>query len=125
MASFFRRFKFFRMKKIPALPSLIIMIPLLLCTTVSPGCAKYTVTTTEYNPADVAYKKKVLTSTWWGKVNKPQRLVDSCGSAGLDEVKIKTNLGQSLLHLVTLGFLNKVTVEWKCHQPCTPVGFQP
>lgn len=89
------------------------------------SCSKYTVTTTENNPADATFKKTVITSTWWGKVNKPQRLVDSCGNAGLDEVKITTNIGYSLLHIVTLGFLNKMKVEWKCHQPCTRVGFQP
>jgi hypothetical protein len=103
----------------------ICMICLVMVSITTPGCSKYTVTTTENNPADVAYKKKVLTSLWWGKIDNPQRLADSCGNAGLDEIKISTNIGYSLLHVVTLGFLNKVKVEWKCHQPCTRVGFQP
>lgn len=89
------------------------------------GCSKYTVTTTENNPADIAFKQKVITSLWWGKVNHPQRLVDSCGNAGLDEVKISSNIGYSLLHIVTLGIVHKVKVEWKCHKPCSDIGFKP
>src|SRR4051812_24162394 len=92
-----------------------------LLVTVSPciqSCSKYTVTTTENNPADVYFKKKVMTSYFWGKVSKPQRLVDSCGNAGLDEIKISSNIGYSLINIITLGCIHKVKVEWKCHKAC-------
>ena len=90
------------------------------------SCSKYTVTTSEKDPADVYYKKKVVASYLWGAVNKPQRAVDTtCGSAGLDEVKITTNVGYSLINVVTLGMVNLVKVEWKCHKPAPVVGFQP
>ena len=104
----------------------LLQISLVACFTVATtGCSRYTVTTTENNPADVAFKQKVITSLWWGKINKPQRLVDSCGNAGLDEVKISSNIGYSLLHIFTLGIVHKVKVEWKCHKPCSEIGFKP
>ena len=90
------------------------------------GCSKYTVTTSQKDPADVYYKQKVMASYFWGTVNNPHRTVDStCGSAGLDEVRITTNLGYSLLHVVTLGIVNVVKVQWKCHKPAPVVGYHP
>ncbi|MDQ6608257.1 MAG: hypothetical protein M3Y85_00330 [Bacteroidota bacterium] len=90
------------------------------------GCSKYTVTTSEKDPADIYYKQKIAASYFWGIVNKPHRVVDTtCGTAALDEVRITTNIGYSLLHVVTLGIVNIVKVEWKCHKPAPVVGFQP
>ena len=89
------------------------------------SCSKYTVTTTENNPADVYFKKQVMTAYFWGKINKPQRLADSCGNAGLDEIKISSNLGYSLLNIITLGCIHIVKVEWKCHKTCAEIGFKP
>ena len=90
------------------------------------GCSKYTVTTNQKDPADVYYKKKIVTSYFWGVVNNPHKTVDTtCGSAGLDEVKITSNLGYSLIHVATLGIVNLVKVEWKCHKPAPVVGYQP
>src|SRR5215210_6999319 len=80
------------------------------------GCAKYTVTTTQRDPVDVAYKKRIMASYLWGIINNPHRSIDStCGAAGLDEVRITTNVGYSVIHVVTLGIVNIVKVEWKCH----------
>jgi len=90
------------------------------------GCSKYSVTTSQKDPADIYFKQKVAASFFWGAVNKPHRVVDStCGSAGLDEVKISTNLAYSLLHVVTLGIVNIVKVQWKCHKPAPVIGYQP
>ena len=90
------------------------------------GCSKYTVTTSQKDPADVYYKQKTMASYFWGTVNNPHRAVDStCGSAGLDEVKITTNLGYSLINVVTLGIVGIVKVQWKCHKPAPVVGYQP
>lgn len=90
------------------------------------SCSKYTVTTSQRDPADSYYKEKVATTFFWGLVNKPDRLVDStCGPAGLDEVKLLTNPGYSVINLVTLGMVNIVKVQWKCHKPQPMVGYQP
>ncbi|HET7898728.1 MAG TPA: hypothetical protein VFL47_13685 [Flavisolibacter sp.] len=90
------------------------------------SCSKYTVTTSQQDPADSYYKEKVTASYFWGLINNPGRLVDtSCGSAGLDEVKVVNNLGYSLIHVATLGIVNIVRLQWKCHKPEPVVGFQP
>lgn len=90
------------------------------------SCSKYTVTTTGRDPADVQFKKKVAASYFWGIINKPQSIVDTaCGKAGLSEVKFTTNVGYSVLHVVTLGIVNLVRVEWKCQKEEPVIGFQP
>ena len=90
------------------------------------SCSKYTVTTSQRDPADVAYKKKVMASYLWGIINNPHRTVDTaCGSAGLDEVKITTNVGYSVINVVTLGIVHVVQVEWKCQKEPPVIGFQP
>lgn len=90
------------------------------------SCSKYTITTSQKNPADVYYKKRVAASYFWGIVNKPQSVVDTaCGSAGLSDVKFTTNFGYSLLNVVTLGMVNVVRVEWKCQKEAPVIGQQP
>ena len=90
------------------------------------GCSKYTIVTSQKNPADIHFKKKVAASYLWGLVNKPQYIIDTaCGKAGLSEVKVTTNVGYSLIHIVTLGIVNIVKVEWKCQKEEPVMGFQP
>ena len=90
------------------------------------SCSKYTLTTSQKNPADIHYKKKVVTSYLWGILNKPQNVIDTaCGKAGLSDVKITSNIGYSLLHVVTLGIVNMVKMEWKCQKEEPVIGFQP
>jgi hypothetical protein len=90
------------------------------------SCAKYTVTTSYKNPADVVYKKKVAASYFWGIVNKPQSIIDTtCGHAGLSEVKVTSNIGYSLIHVVTLGIVHLVKIEYKCQKEPPVIGQQP
>jgi hypothetical protein len=90
------------------------------------SCSKYTVTTSQKDPADIYYKKKIATSYFWGIVNKPRSIIDTaCGKSGLSEVKITSNIGYSLLHVVTLGIVHIVQVEWKCQKEPPVIGFQP
>ena len=90
------------------------------------SCSKYTITTSQKNPADVYYKKRVAASYFWGIINKPQSIVDTaCGSAGLADVKITTNVGFSVLNVVTLGIVNVVRIEWKCQKESPVIGQQP
>jgi hypothetical protein len=90
------------------------------------SCSKYTVITSQRDPADSYYKEKIATTFFWGLLNKPDRIVDtSCGSAGLDEVKVLTSPGYSVINIVTLGIVNIVKLQWKCRKPAPVVGFQP
>jgi hypothetical protein len=91
------------------------------------SCAKYTVTTSQNDKADVQLKTKVLTSYFWGAVNKPKiGVIDStCGNAGLERVVISTNTGYTLLQVITLGIVNKMKVQWYCQKEQPRVEFHP
>ena len=87
------------------------------------SCYHYRVLNTVNDPASVQYHKKVMWSYFWGAVNKPQQFtVPDCTSGGIDEVRVSTNFGNSLLTIGTLGIVCPVTIQWKCHKPCQPVG---
>lgn len=90
------------------------------------GCARYSIMPSQKDPADIHYKKKTAGSYFWGIVNNPHRVVDTtCGTAGLSEIKITGNIGYSILHVITLGIVHLVTVEWKCQKSEPVIGFQP
>jgi hypothetical protein len=87
------------------------------------SCYHYRVLNTVNDPASVQYHKKVMWSYCWGIVNSPQQFtVPDCTSGGVDEVRITTNFGTSLLTVCSLGIVCPVTVQWKCHKPCPVVG---
>jgi len=90
------------------------------------GCFSYRVAThaqgsTDYTPAN----SKRAYSLFWGLINKPQVITtpvcDSLGVNGVAEVVIKTNFGNSLLTLITLGIYCPVRVQWKCAKPCQKI----
>jgi len=87
------------------------------------SCYHYRVLNTVNDPASVQYHKKVLWSYFWGMVNDPQQyIVPDCDNNGIDEMRITTNFGGSLLTIGTLGIVSPLTVQWKCHKPCQRVG---
>jgi hypothetical protein len=95
----------------------------IICWLVLQGCSKYHVTTSQKNPGDISYKKKVAATYLWGIINKPHTIVDTaCGTAGLAEVKITTNPGYTVLSVVTLGIVNLIKVEWKCQKEPPIIG---
>ncbi|MVT10286.1 Bor/Iss family lipoprotein [Chitinophaga tropicalis] len=63
-------------------------------------------------------------SLFWGLVNKPQLIrtpvCDSLGVNGVAEVKVKTNFGNALLTVCTLGIYCPIAIEWGCSVPCQP-----
>jgi hypothetical protein len=87
------------------------------------SCYQYRVLNTQRDPG-TEYQKKVLWSYAWGLVNKPQNfIVPNCDSASaLDEVVFRTNIGYSLIQVVSLGIVAPVQVQWKCHKPCPREG---
>src|SRR5688572_15125805 len=89
------------------------------------GCATYKITTSQADKADVQPKTAVLTSYFWGGWNKPKvGVVDTtCGTAGLESVKFKTNAGYALLQIFTLGIVHKIKVEYMCQKPEPEIGF--
>jgi hypothetical protein len=91
------------------------------------GCATYKITTSQADKADVQPKTAVLTSYFWGGWNKPKiGVVDTtCGTAGLESVKFKTNAGYALLQIFTLGIVHKIKVEYMCQKEGVDIGFNP
>lgn len=65
-------------------------------------------------------------SLFWGLINKPQVIhtpnCDALKINGVSEVSVKTNFGNTLLTVVTLGIYCPVRVEWKCSKPCAQSG---
>ena len=113
------------MKKIAGL-SLSVYLLLIVYGTSLQSCSKYTVTTSQRNPADLIYKKRVAASYLWGIINKPHSVVDTtCGRGGLSEVKVTSNFGYSLIHVATLGIVHLVKIETKCQKEPPIIGQQP
>ncbi len=79
------------------------------------GCYSYRVVVPNSNPV-VDSGSKTVNSFFWGLLNNPQQIVaQECSkSNSIDEVKFSTNLGYSLISIVTLGIWMPVDVEWKC-----------
>ena len=89
---------------------------------ITQSCYHYRVLNTVNDPS-TEYEHKVLWTYCWGLVNKPQNFtVTNCVDSSIDEVRISSNFGCTLLTTVTVGFLSPVKVEWKCHKPCQRVG---
>jgi hypothetical protein len=100
-----------------------IVLSILVCSTVLQSCSKYTVTTTYKNSSDLIYKKQIATSYLWGIVNKPGTVIDAtCSKCGLSEVKITSNIGYSIINVVTLGIVHFVKIETKCQKDPPLIG---
>ena len=90
----------------------------LLLLVFSGGCYHYYVAAPQVDPA-TEWKppsRKVVHSLAWGLANKPHTAVArGCeDSNALDQVKVSSNLGYTLITVLTLGFWSPVEVEWRC-----------
>ena len=87
------------------------------------SCYHYRVLNTVNDPSSVQYHHKVLWSYCWGLVNSPESFtVPDCDNGAIDEMRITTNIGGSLLTVFSLGVVCPIKVEWKCHKPCQRIG---
>lgn len=93
-----------------------------------PGCYHYRISTAKNDPS-TTYVKKTASSFFWGLVQKRENGIDvvaaNCDSlkvASIDEVRVTTNFGYSLITVLTLGIWSPVTLEWKCAKPCAREG---
>lgn len=93
------------------------------------GCYSYRVATHALPSTDVTPANTMKAySLFWGLINKPQVIqtpvCDSLRVNGVAEVRVRTNLGNSLLTICTLGIYCPIRIEWKCAAPC-PLPTQP
>ena len=91
-----------------------VVLPLLLCQ----GCYHFRIVTDE-NPG-TEYRKKTIHNIAWGLL-VTDAVAENCvgdnRGNGLDEVRVSTNLGYSLVTIITLGFWAPLEVEWRCIKP--------
>src|ERR1700682_1399873 len=66
----------------------------------------------QWAPATDVQRRTVWTFAWgaWHQDIQP----NDCLGPGLAEVTVKSNLGYSLISVMTLGFAVPVTIEWRC-----------
>ncbi|MBN1209751.1 MAG: hypothetical protein JXB05_33185 [Myxococcaceae bacterium] len=92
------------------------------------GCYHYRVTVPEPTPATEPQRKTVH-SLAWGLVNNPQSVsAFTCEpSNALDEVRVSSHFGYTLITTLTLGFWAPLQVEWRCakqHEEEGIIGLQ-
>ena len=66
------------------------------------------------------YNKVTVHSIAWGLVQE-NPIPDDCVSGAIDEVRVTTNLGYSLINVITLGFWKPMDIEWRCAKTPPPV----
>jgi uncharacterized lipoprotein YajG len=95
-------------------PVLILLSLVLLA-----GCAEHRLTVQRPNPgmAPVLVQSSAI---GWGA--SQTRNVADCQSNVIDEVRVKQNVGQSLLSVLTLGFYMPTTIEYICAKVPNTIG---
>lgn len=84
------------------------------------GCATHRLAVQHPNPYGEP-KRVNSTAFGWGALQK--RTIAECDNSLIDEVRVKQNLGQSLLAVLTLGAVMSTSVEYVCAK--TPAGAGP
>lgn len=86
--------------------SLIFLVAALL-----PGCAEHRLVVQRPNPDG---EQAVVHSDAFFLPRGQPRTVADCQTNLIDEVRVHTNLGQSVLSVLTLGFYQPATIEYFC-----------
>lgn len=87
------------------------------------GCYHVRVNTAAYDPS-TTYQSETVHTLFWGLVQEDV-IASNCDSLkikGLDEVRVTTNFGYSLITVLTLGIWCPTQIEWKCSKPCQREG---
>ena len=106
--------------KLPLLPLFqrVIMFTLFLSLFCTTRCYHYRVIAPESNPLN-EYEAKTVHNLFWGMLQTRPVSPPSCASSnGLHDVRVTSNLGYSVLTVVTLGIWCPMKIEWRCARPC-------
>lgn len=68
------------------------------------------------NQPGTEYESELVISFFWGLVQE-NPTIDNCRGQDLYEVTMSTNLGFSLIQIVSLGTVAPVKVKWRCAKP--------
>lgn len=97
------------------------------------GCYRYHLLSPEPDPIVTACQRTVHTLAW-GLITRDTRTThcegavpDSVASAcrqsnAIDQVRVSSNFGFTLLTIVTLGFWAPMQLKWQCAKPVEPPG---
>lgn len=85
------------------------------------GCAYHRLVTREPNPGDQFYHRVHSSALAWGAIEQ-QKVADKCETSLLSEVRVQTSLAQALASVLTLGFWQPSTVEYRCAKNPTGEG---
>lgn len=89
------------------------------CLLLLAGCAEHRLVVQQPNPGPPPITANSAAIGWGAAQN---RIVAQCDSNIIDEVRVKQNLGQSLLSVLTLGFYMPITIEYVCGNVPSEVG---
>jgi Bor protein len=94
-------------------------IILLVCCLSLAGCAEHRLIVKRPNPTG-APQTADSKAFGWGAVQR--RTVAECSTNLIDEVRVKQNLGQALVSVLTLGLYMPTRIEYVCANVPSPVG---
>ncbi|MCC5905431.1 MAG: hypothetical protein JJU13_04450 [Balneolaceae bacterium] len=92
---------------------LLIFLHFLIIIPLVTGCYHYRVIAPDPEPA-TEYEKRTVHSLFWGLMQARDISADDCLSNALDEVRITTNLGYSIVSVATLGIWMPMDMRWRC-----------
>jgi Bor protein len=97
------------------------MRPLLLlcCVSLLAGCAEHRLVVPIPNPGPQSGTVDSA-AIGWGASQK--RSTADCPTNLIDEVRVKQNVGQALVSVLTLGFYMPTTIEYICAKVPTQIG---
>lgn len=105
--------------------SLVFLVSLVL---MMQSCYHYRISSAQFDPS-TQYAHKRVDALFWGLVQKRENGIDvvtkDCDQLKIykmDEVRVTTNFGYSLITVATLGIWCPIRIEWKCAKPCTREG---
>jgi hypothetical protein len=79
-----------------------------------PACYRNTVEVPRRDPV-TEWRGKTVHSLFWGLVKSRDPVAENCApSNALDSVRNNSNLGYSLLTVITLGIWSPTRLEWRC-----------
>lgn len=85
------------------------------------GCAYHRVVVPAPNPADQYYHRIDSTALGWGAL-EDQKVAEKCATNLLSEVRVRTSFWDSLVTVLTLGFVQPARAEYRCSKVPTGIG---
>ena len=96
-------------------------LPLLAALMLLESCAYHRLAVKNPNPADQTYHPVNSTALAFGAAEE-LKIAEKCETDLLAEVRVRTSLGQALITVLTLGFVQPSRVEYRCSKAPTAKG---